>query len=201
MNGRKSIILKSNTNLWTVLYVDNTCAFGFSDYYAWTVIFSGTANLTSANSTDAGRVNCSELKPSFFFQVENSYDIAVFERSLFVSSWRNSSVIRLDKYNPKRADVVGSFSRPFSLKVFHRQQQPDGKLRLCEALYQYRGFRLWDTRNRELRNSYHRCSFSCPSLQSSKRWLPAYLYNCLGERHRHREMYLWTGICQREWHL
>ncbi|KAJ8870464.1 hypothetical protein PR048_029486 [Dryococelus australis] len=62
---------------------------------------------------------------SLLFQVQNLYDITVFENNLFVTSWRHQSIIRLNKFQSQDHEMVGNFSRPFAIHVFHRQRQPD----------------------------------------------------------------------------
>ncbi|XP_063218358.1 prolow-density lipoprotein receptor-related protein 1 [Bacillus rossius redtenbacheri] len=57
--------------------------------------------------------------------VQNLYDITVFENNLFVTSWRHQSIIRLNKFDSQDHEMIGNFSRPFAIHVFHRQRQPD----------------------------------------------------------------------------
>ncbi|KAL1455357.1 hypothetical protein WDU94_009457 [Cyamophila willieti] len=59
------------------------------------------------------------------FPVQNLYAITVFENNLFVTSWRNQSIIRLNKYNSDDYETLANFSRPFAIHVYHRQKQPD----------------------------------------------------------------------------
>lgn len=52
----------------------------------------------------------------------------VFENYLYVSSWRNLSIIKLNKFQPNQHEIVTSnISRPFSVIVYHRQRQPEGE--------------------------------------------------------------------------
>jgi integrin beta 2 len=60
-------------------------------------------------------------------QVQNLYDITVFENNLYVTSWRNQSIIRLDKFNSDDHETSANLSRPFAIHIFHRQRQPDGE--------------------------------------------------------------------------
>jgi len=60
-------------------------------------------------------------------QVQNLYDITVFENNLYVTSWRNQSIIRLDKFNSDDHETLANLSRPFAIHIFHRQRQPDGE--------------------------------------------------------------------------
>ncbi|XP_069676734.1 low-density lipoprotein receptor-related protein 1 isoform X1 [Periplaneta americana] len=59
------------------------------------------------------------------FPVQNLYDVTVFENSLYVTSWRNQSIIRLDKFNSDDHETVANLSRPFAIHIFHRQRQPE----------------------------------------------------------------------------
>ncbi|XP_054274081.1 low-density lipoprotein receptor-related protein 1-like [Macrosteles quadrilineatus] len=59
------------------------------------------------------------------FPVQNLYDVTLLENNLFVTSWRNQSIIRLDKFNTENHQTVTNISRPFAIHVFHRQRQPD----------------------------------------------------------------------------
>ncbi|KAK6630731.1 hypothetical protein RUM44_002900 [Polyplax serrata] len=58
------------------------------------------------------------------YPVQNLFGITVFENNLFVTSWRNFSIIRLNKFNSDDYETIGNFSRPFSIHVVHRQKQP-----------------------------------------------------------------------------
>ncbi|XP_068084350.1 prolow-density lipoprotein receptor-related protein 1 [Anabrus simplex] len=59
------------------------------------------------------------------FPVQNLYDVTVFENDLFVTSWRNHSIIRMDKFQSDNHETILNLSRPFRIQVFHRQRQPD----------------------------------------------------------------------------
>ncbi|XP_026680974.1 low-density lipoprotein receptor-related protein 1B-like [Diaphorina citri] len=59
------------------------------------------------------------------FPVQNLYDITVFENNLFVTSWRNQSIIRVNKFNSDDYETIANFSRPFAIHIYHRQKQPD----------------------------------------------------------------------------
>lgn len=62
-----------------------------------------------------------------FKKVQNLYDVAVFENYLFVSSWRNLSIIKINKFHTDEFEIVASnVNRPFSVIVFHKQRQPEG---------------------------------------------------------------------------
>lgn len=64
----------------------------------------------------------------FLFQAVNLFWVTVFERSLFVSSWRNNSIIKIDKHNAQdNQHIVKNIGRPYVVHVFHRQRQPDGE--------------------------------------------------------------------------
>ena len=67
-------------------------------------------------------------------QVQNLYDIVVFENDLFVSSWSNMSIIKMNKFANGHPEIIASnVSRPFSVIVYHRQRQPEGELDLEEG--------------------------------------------------------------------
>jgi integrin beta 2 len=71
-------------------------------------------------------------------QVQNLYDITVFETNLYVTSWRNQSIIRLHKFNSDDYETVANLSRPFAIHIFHRQRQPEGEsaVRPCSLSHQ-----------------------------------------------------------------
>ncbi|XP_034243195.1 prolow-density lipoprotein receptor-related protein 1 isoform X1 [Thrips palmi] len=56
--------------------------------------------------------------------VQNSFDVAIFENYLYLTSWRSYSVIRLHKFTSEHT-IISNTSRPFSINVYHRQKQPD----------------------------------------------------------------------------
>ncbi|CAH2009921.1 unnamed protein product [Acanthoscelides obtectus] len=73
------------------------------------------------------------------FKVRNLYGITVFENNIFVSSWRNNSILQLDKYEHDERTIVSNISRPYNVYVFHRQRQPDAahpckNAKICDHL-------------------------------------------------------------------
>ena len=47
------------------------------------------------------------------------------QNDVFVSSWRDNSVLRVNKFNSSATTVVQrNLERPFAVHVFHRQRQP-----------------------------------------------------------------------------
>ena len=58
--------------------------------------------------------------------VQNLYSIDLFENSLFITSWRENSVLRVGKFDPEenRTTILEGLERPFAVRVFHRQKQP-----------------------------------------------------------------------------
>ena len=57
--------------------------------------------------------------------VQNLYSVAVFENSLFLTSWHNNSILRVNKFKPEEhSSVREGLERPFAIQVFHRQRQP-----------------------------------------------------------------------------
>ncbi|XP_014241482.1 low-density lipoprotein receptor-related protein 1 [Cimex lectularius] len=57
--------------------------------------------------------------------VQNLFDVTVFENNLYVTSWRNHNVMRINKFNSSNFEVLTNESKPFSIHVYHRQRQPD----------------------------------------------------------------------------
>lgn len=56
------------------------------------------------------------------------YDISVFENHMYVTSWRLQSVIKLNKFNSSSYEsLMTNLSRPFTIHVYHRQEQPESK--------------------------------------------------------------------------
>ncbi|KAI4468942.1 vitellogenin receptor-like protein-related-related [Holotrichia oblita] len=58
--------------------------------------------------------------------VQNLYGISYFERDLYVSSWKDNTIFKIDT-KLQTETIVEKISRPYYLHVFHRQRQPDGK--------------------------------------------------------------------------
>lgn len=58
--------------------------------------------------------------------VQNLYSASVFENSLYLTSWRNNSILRVNKFKPSEhiTTVLDGLERPFAIQVFHRQRQP-----------------------------------------------------------------------------
>jgi low-density lipoprotein receptor-related protein 1 (alpha-2-macroglobulin receptor) len=57
--------------------------------------------------------------------VQNLYSASVFENNLYVTSWRNNSIMRVNKFHPEdHVTVLNKLERPFAIQVFHRQRQP-----------------------------------------------------------------------------
>ena len=57
--------------------------------------------------------------------VQNLYSASVFENSLYLTSWRNNSILRVNKFKPEdHLTVLDGLERPFAIQVFHRQRQP-----------------------------------------------------------------------------
>ncbi len=57
--------------------------------------------------------------------VQNLYSVSVFQNDLFVTSWRDNSILRVDKFRPgNHSTVLRNLERPFAISVFHRQRQP-----------------------------------------------------------------------------
>lgn len=47
---------------------------------------------------------------------------------MYVTSWRLQSVIKLNKFNSSSYEsLMTNLSRPFTIHVYHRQEQPEGK--------------------------------------------------------------------------
>ena len=60
---------------------------------------------------------------------QNLYSAAVFENTLYVTSWRNNSILSVNKFHPGNfSTILDDLKRPFALKVFHRQRQPIGNV-------------------------------------------------------------------------
>ena len=57
---------------------------------------------------------------------QNLYSASVFQSNLYLTSWRNNSILRVNKFHPEtdHATVLDGLERPFAIQVFHRQRQP-----------------------------------------------------------------------------
>jgi len=57
--------------------------------------------------------------------VGNPYGITLFERYLYVTSWRNGLVFKVNKFNKTDIKTLRTnLTRPFSIHIYHRQRQP-----------------------------------------------------------------------------
>ncbi len=58
--------------------------------------------------------------------VQNLYSASVFQNSLYLTSWRNNSILRVNKFRPleDHSTILDGLERPFAIHVFHRQRQP-----------------------------------------------------------------------------
>lgn len=65
--------------------------------------------------------------------MQNLYAVAVFENDVFVSSWRDNSIKRINKFHPKnQITLVQGLRRPFSLKISHMQIQSYNRSVACD---------------------------------------------------------------------
>jgi len=61
--------------------------------------------------------------------VINLYDVAVFENHMYLTSWRLQNVLKLHKFNSSSHELLmTNLSRPFTIHVYHRQEQPESKI-------------------------------------------------------------------------
>ena len=58
--------------------------------------------------------------------VQNLYSITVFENDFYLTSWRNNSVLRVNKFaaDDDHGVLLSGLERPFAIHAFHRQRQP-----------------------------------------------------------------------------
>ena len=58
--------------------------------------------------------------------VQSLYSATIFENTLYVTSWRNNSILWVDRLNPetKHDTLIDGLRRPFAVRVYHRQRQP-----------------------------------------------------------------------------
>ncbi|XP_058118715.1 prolow-density lipoprotein receptor-related protein 1 [Anopheles ziemanni] len=63
--------------------------------------------------------------PTFLFHFQHLYALDVFERTIYLSSWQNGSVVALEGSTGRWRVVVPEASRAVHLHVFHRQKQPE----------------------------------------------------------------------------
>lgn len=61
--------------------------------------------------------------------LKSLHSVAIFENSIFVSSWINESgnhsVAMIDRHLMTAKIIIGNLTRPASLHVYHRQRQPE----------------------------------------------------------------------------
>ncbi|XP_055591150.1 low-density lipoprotein receptor-related protein 1 [Uranotaenia lowii] len=62
---------------------------------------------------------------NFMINLQSLHALDVFESTIYVSSWKNKSIIAIDKYTAEVKIVMSNVSRAFHLHVFHRQKQPE----------------------------------------------------------------------------
>lgn len=68
--------------------------------------------------------------------IKSLYSVAIFERTIFVTSWQsttqNQSIIAMNKWNSERAHrIVVNVTRPDKLRIFHKQRQPPVPMHPC----------------------------------------------------------------------
>ena len=58
--------------------------------------------------------------------MQNLYSASVFENSLYLTSWRNNSILRVNKFQAEKdhSTILDGLERPFAIQVFHSQRQP-----------------------------------------------------------------------------
>lgn len=58
--------------------------------------------------------------------VQGLYSATIFENYLFVTSWKNNSILWVDRLKPETryGTLLEGIRRPFTVQVYHRQRQP-----------------------------------------------------------------------------
>ena len=82
------------------------------------------------------------------------HSATVFENILYVTSWKNNSILWLDRFKPdtQHGTLIEGIRRPFTTQVYHRQRQP------CK----HRAQSLKATTNKTNETYFHRCQLSNP---------------------------------------
>lgn len=62
---------------------------------------------------------------NFMINLQSIHTVNVFESTIFLASWKNRSVVAIDKFTTEAKIVSTDIARAFHLHVFHRQKQPE----------------------------------------------------------------------------
>lgn len=62
---------------------------------------------------------------NFMINLQSIHTVNVFESTIFLASWKNRSVVAIDKFTTEAKLVATDIARAFHLHVFHRQKQPE----------------------------------------------------------------------------
>ena len=86
--------------------------------------------------------------------VQGLHSITVFENILYVTSWKNNSILWFDRFKPdtQHGKIIEGIRRPFTTLVYHRQRQP----------YKHRAQSLKETTNNTNETYFHPCQQSNP---------------------------------------
>ncbi|KAJ9584470.1 hypothetical protein L9F63_021195, partial [Diploptera punctata] len=117
--------LLDGSNRTTLLQQKIVYPYGLTVDYPMQHVYWVDTYLDFVERVDYDGSNRRTIKKRFSFMVQNLYDITVFENYLYMTSWRNQSIIRLNKFNSDDHESVANLSRPFAIHVFHRQRQPE----------------------------------------------------------------------------
>ncbi|CAL4088832.1 unnamed protein product, partial [Meganyctiphanes norvegica] len=56
---------------------------------------------------------------------ERPMGVTIFENNLFITSWRDSSIKKVDRFKSNVTTIKTNLNEPSSIHIFHRQRQPD----------------------------------------------------------------------------
>ncbi|KAL9703738.1 hypothetical protein quinque_007256 [Culex quinquefasciatus] len=62
---------------------------------------------------------------NFMINLQSLHTVNVFETNIFLASWKNRSIVAIDKFTAEARLVATNVSRAYHLHVFHRQKQPE----------------------------------------------------------------------------
>lgn len=63
--------------------------------------------------------------PKFMIYMQSIHTVSVFESTIYLASWKNRSVVAIDKFTAEDIVIAADVSRAFHLHIFHRQMQPE----------------------------------------------------------------------------
>lgn len=61
--------------------------------------------------------------------LKSLHAVEVFENTVYIAPWVDTVIVKINKFTLKAEEIVKDAERPYDFRVFHRQKQPEGKLK------------------------------------------------------------------------